>query len=385
LLPFRAALAAPEQRPFLVLESSEIAAVSGRPKTISEADWRALDRTRVAGDALGQLTEADAAMAAAKSCMAKLDETEALRQLARAEVALVRALALPGAPLFYAELQLQIGVTAAQLGATELASAAFVRAARIDPTRRLLAGEAAPDVVVLAARAFERAASAPESEVRVLVDVPNARVYVDDVERGMAPIVVRARTGIHVLRIEAEGRAPYAGLFEMAEGRRPEQRFALFRSARVDALTRLQARAHGDDPDALRAAANELLHVAPELAGVIWLEHAARAPRALLFACDTSRCRTPQRMRAREASAWPAQVRALSQTELHSARAWLLSGDVFAPANDTRTTPALWQRWYFWSALGAVVVGGAAAAIAEALQPEPQRTLRVTVNPSALH
>src|SRR5437868_1490727 len=67
LLPFRAALAAPEERPFLVLESSEIAAVSGRPQTISEASWRALDRTRVAGDALAQLTEADAAMTAAKS------------------------------------------------------------------------------------------------------------------------------------------------------------------------------------------------------------------------------------------------------------------------------------------------------------------------------
>src|SRR5262249_41604529 len=159
---FRAALAAPEERPFLVLESSEIAAVSGKPHTISEVDWRALDRTRVAADALGQLTEADAAMAAAKSCMARLDEAEALRQLARAEVALVRALALPGAPLFYAELQLQIGVTAAQLGAQELASAAFMRAARIDPTRRLLAAEAAPDVVALAARAFERAAAAPE-------------------------------------------------------------------------------------------------------------------------------------------------------------------------------------------------------------------------------
>lgn len=368
----------------MVLEADEIAAVSGKARAISEADWRALDHARVAADALAQLTEADAAMAAAKSCMARLDEGEALRQLAHAEVALVRALALPGTPLFYAELQLQIGVTAAQLGATELASAAFMRAARIDPTRRLLAGEAAPNVVALAAAAFDEAAKGAASEVRIAVAAPDARVYLDDVERGSAPIVVRARTGLHVLRIEAAGRTTYAALFEMAEGLRPEQRFALFQSARVEALERLRERARGDDPHALQRAARELLHVSPELGGVIWLERTPRAPRALRFACDASECFTPQRVRVGSTDAWPAHTRALSQAELHSARAWLLSGDLFARPHETRTSPALWQRWYFWSAVGAVVVGGAAVAVAAALQPEPQRTLRVTVNPSAL-
>ena len=366
----------------MVLESSAIAAVSGRPNTISESDWRALDRARVVSESLTQLAEADAAMAAAKSCMAKLEESAALRHLARAEVALVRALALPGAPVFYAELQLQIGMTAAQLGATDLASAAFTRAARIDPTRRLLAGEAAPDVVALAARAFERASSASEGEVRIVSDAPDARVYVDDVERGTAPIVVRARTGLHVLRIEAEGRAVYANLFEMAEGRRPEQHFALFASARSDALAQVSARAREPDAAALQRSVAQLLHVAPELAGVIWRQE--RDPRALLFTCDRARCRAPERLRSSELPKFAEQARALTQRELSDARAWLEIGDPYVRPNEVRTSTALWQRWYFWSVIGAAVVGGAAVAIGVAAQPTPERTLRVTVDPSAL-
>lgn len=329
-------------------------------------------------------------MAAAKSCMAKLEESDALRHLARAEVALVRALALPGAPVFYAELQLQIGMTAAQLGASDLASAAFTRAARIDPTRRLLAGEAAPDVVALAARAFERASSAPEGEVRIVANVPDARVYLDDVERGTAPIVVRARTGLHVLRIEAEGRAVYAGLFEVAEGRRPEQHFALFASARSDALAQVGARARAGDAAALQRSVAQLLHVAPELAGVIWLERDARHPRALRFVCDRVHCRAPERLGSNDLRARPgersaaSESAALTQRALRDARAWLESGDPFVRPIEARTPAALWQRWYFWSVLGAAVVGGAAVAIGVAAQPTPERTLRVTVDPSAL-
>jgi hypothetical protein len=356
----------------------------GAPALLSVAGFRQLTAAAIEPALLDRLDEVDALISAAKSGMARLDEPAALRALARGETIAKSALALPGMVAFYAEVELHIGVTAAQLGANELASDAFARAACLDPSRRLLAGEAAPEAVALATRAFERASAAPQGEVRIVASAARARVFVDDVERGFAPLRVRARSCSHVLRIEAEGYAPYAGVFELGEGLRPDQTFALARAPHEEALSALDALI--DAPHtaaALQRAADALLRVAPEVAGVAWMERSPGRARALLFACDRRGCRVPSRATEQTPIAWPVLSSRLTEAELQQAHAWLASAELASPPPQAPPSSALWQRWYVWSAVGAGIIGGALL-IGYAARPEPSRTLRVTVDPSAL-
>ncbi|HEX4355184.1 MAG TPA: PEGA domain-containing protein, partial [Polyangiales bacterium] len=221
----------------------------------SERAWRDRQGGGIEPSALDPLRESDRLIAQARRDAAELDEPSALRRLAEAERLLSHALAVPGSSAFYAEVQLQLGVTAAQLGLDGLAEASFARAARLDPRRRLLAGEAPPTVVSLAARVFDRASAAPEGEVRIVTDPIGARVFLDEVERGNAPVIVRARSGVHSLRIEAPGHVAYGVLFELEEGRRPDVSVALTIDPRVSAIARLSTLLRVASPDALVRAA----------------------------------------------------------------------------------------------------------------------------------
>jgi hypothetical protein len=74
---------------------------------------------------------------------------------------------------------------------------------------------------------WNETANAPEGEFTVEADALAVRVWLDDAELGSAPVAVRAKTGLHVLRIEAEGRLPYGAVIEIEPGPRPVQRYAL--------------------------------------------------------------------------------------------------------------------------------------------------------------
>jgi hypothetical protein len=382
--------AQPRQGPILLLDRPGASASEGGIRSLlarrepaasllSEEQWRGDQIGFVPPRALALLREADALMTAAKRCVADLDEPSALRRLSHAEQLLAAALAVPGASSFYAEAELQLGITAAQLGQWGLTEAAFGRAARLASGRHLLAGEASPEVIRLAGRVFDAAASAPEGEVRVTVDAAAAHVFIDDVERGLAPLVVRAHSGIHALRIEAYGRAPYAALFDVVEGRRPEQRISLSLDERSAAAARLGTQSDWASAAQLELAAGELLNAAPELAAVAFRQLGHGAARELLFVCDRTGCRNPLRIAANVRADEPAS--ALSPIELVDARQWLDAPE--PPGEPPAAEPALWRRWYFWSALTAVLVGSGVL-IAVAAQPEPTHTLRVTVDPGAL-
>jgi hypothetical protein len=375
---------------FLVLDPPRPSAADGRvhrllarrepaATLLTEDQWHEDQRGFVPPRALARLREADVLMTEAKHCLADLDEPTALRRLSRAEQLLAAAMAAPGAASFYAEAELQLGITAAQLGLWTLTEAAFGRAARLAPGRRLLAGEAPPDVIRWGNRVFDAAASAPDGEVRVEVDAPAAHVFIDDVERGVAPLLVRAHSGTHALRIEAYGREPYATLFEVVEGRRPEQQVSLSIDERSRAAGQLRAEVEAADASQLQAAAQTLLNAAPELSAVAFRQSARRPARELLFVCDRSGCRNPLRLGADERSDEP--ISALSSVRLAAARQWLSAPDPLP--EPTAAEPSLWRRWYFWSALTAALVGSGVL-IALAAQPEPTHTLRVTVDPGAL-
>jgi hypothetical protein len=352
----------------------------GRLEVESESVWLAAHQVAVDSAALAPLRETDRLITEARRRAAELDESGALRRLAQAERLLASALALPGAAAFYAEVQLQLGVTAAQLGLLGLAEASFARAARLDARRRLLAGEAAPEIAALAARVYDGATSAPEGELRIVTDTPGARVYVDDVERGVTPLTLRARVGVHALRFSAQGRTPYGTLFELAQGRRPDQHFMLTLDARAASVRGLLALPADASAETLTDAAQAVLLAAPELTTIAWLARDEIRARQLLFVCERSGCKSPIRHERGLPARRAMGAGLLSQSTLMSALDWMRAAPRSPPPPVSAT---LWQRWYFWSVLGAAFLGGGVL-VAVAAQPEPQRTLRVTVDPGAL-
>jgi|GEM_PF-4042790 len=359
-----------------------------------------IDRTRLIGvgalqirrhrqralSRLERVRDVDQAIALARQATFALEEDRALRALSAAEHTLQETLELPGASLFYAELQLQLGVSAAHSGLVALADAAFARAASIDPTRALLAGEAAPEVVLLARRAFERVANAKEGTLHIAASSAAARVFIDDRALGEAPLTARVRGGLHVLRVEADGHAPYARLIEVLEGERPVWHIALSPDPYVLALRELEAAVSRAGADEIERASARVFAVEPALQTLVFGERAVERG----WFADCQRGQRGQRVVCAIGtyaslggeSPHVQRVDTLTGSTLTDARAWLTPERSVVAATQA-AAPSLWQRWYVWALAGAVVVG-AGVGVAAASQPDPQRSLRVSVDPSAL-
>lgn len=357
----------------------------GPPQTWLAADeW--LPESGVSPADLAPLRRVEELLAAARRSAAELDEEAALRRLVEAQRLAWDSLGVPGAAAFCAEVELQLAVTAAQAGHLELAENSLARAARLDSARQLLAAEASPEVVALARRVFRDAAAGPEAELPVEVSAQGARIFVDDVDRGLAPQRLRLRAGTHALRIEAPGHLAHHARLEVAEGSRPVQRFVLAPDPKLLALASMM-RARAGDARALQREATLLLSAASELRAIAWLESGPARERELLLRCDREGCRAPVRMvhgvRGADSDAERAGA-SLTAANLTQARAWLdaepapgLDAALAQSASKAAHSP-WWQRWYVWSAVGALAIGGVLTAIA--LQPEPTRALRVVVD-----
>jgi len=329
---------------------------------------------------LERVREVDAAIVLARQATFALEEDRALRALSAAEHALQDTLELPGASSFYAELQLQLGVSAAHSGLLGLADAAFARAASVDPTRALLAGEAAPEVVSLARRAFDRVANAKEGTLHISVSSPAARVFIDDRALGEAPLSARVRSGLHVLRVEADGHAPYARSFDMLEGERPIWHVMLSPDPYVIALRQLKAALSQDDAREIERASARMFALEPALQLLVFGERARE--RGWFARCERAVCAIGTYASLGGPSPHVQRMDTLSGSTLSDARAWLTPERSVVAATQA-AAPSLWQQWYVWALAGAVVVG-AGVGVAAASQPDPQRSLRVSVDPSAL-
>ena len=383
------ALAAPSEAPLTLffggpeelLVAGRALGTEGATEALQAAGWTLADHwpsaPGITPTDLVPLRQVEDLLAAARRSRAELDEGAALRRLAEAQRLAWDALSVPGAAAFCAEVELQLAVTAAQAGHWELAADSLARAARLDPPRRLLSAEASPEVVALADRVFGDAAAGAEGELPISADAAGARIFLDDIDRGLAPQRVRARVGTHALRIEAAGRVPYHARIEVAQGVRPEQRFVLAPDPRALAKAHVRA-ALGADATTLAHATAELFAAAPELARLVWSEHDVRAQRRLVYICDVQGCRDPIRLDG-EAPIAARRAARLTPETWREARAWMHA--VRAPVN----SPALaesspwWNRWYVWTALAALAIGAGTAA-AVALQPDPEHGLRVVVD-----
>jgi hypothetical protein len=363
------------------LEADPVAHAAALPPRIARGRMQAL--ARIEGlllDARGQA--------------ASLREADALASLAAAERTAEGAADVPGIAAWMAEVQLQLGAVAAQAGALELAEAAFRRAATLEPGRQLLPAEAAPDVVARCARIHTELAAAPAGSFEVQAFVgrdaapalhggasspASARVFLDDVELGVAPVRARAVVGRHVLRVEASGHEGYGAFIDVLPGERPalavqltplpqlELARALRQAVQSGMLTRV--------PAVLNAASTG---ARSHLEAVAVVETSESGARALIVRCDRAGCGAPIRATREQPVALGSGE--LTGERLIAARTWL-SSPRSRSASDQNTP--LWRRWYLWGGTALAVAAGALA-VGFAAQPAPAHRLRVEVDPGAL-
>ena len=294
----------------------------------------------------------------AREQTAALAEADALATLAEASRIADQEADLPGAPAFCAEVQLALGVTAMQAGFSWLALDAFRRAATLDPSRRLLDAEASPAVVQAYAQVVREVALAPVGEVEVRAGVALARVYVDDVDRGAAPVRLRLTVGRHALRVEAPGHRGYGAFVDVLEGARPPLLVQLSPTPALDAARALDAAAAQGDYAAVRAAMAALRDASASPEDVIVVEGSPVGKKLLLVRCDAEACRGPQRVRA-EAPWDPGRAPALDAARLAAGRSWLAETE---RAPRAEHSASLWTRWYVWG--GVAVVAAVATGFA---------------------
>lgn len=113
----------------------------------------------------------------------------------------------------------------AELGRSEESLAAFARLLIAAPDHRLaLHGAAAHRLL---ARAREALLSAPTGTRTILSDPPGARVFVNGVFRGVAPVTLQLPVGWHDLRLRHPSRPPRDGRLDVSTGPAQSQAFRL--------------------------------------------------------------------------------------------------------------------------------------------------------------
>jgi hypothetical protein len=178
--------------------------------------------------------------------------------------------------------------------------------------------------------------------------------WLDGVRITSSDFSFRARTGIHLLVLQAPGHAPYATLLALGAGKRPALRVALSIQASEVARRALIA-SHGP----LRLVhAPTLARLRGEPVYLFELGPAANA-RALVQRCDGSGCGAATGLSARgEPSA--------SFADAQAAHAWLnaraMPSLAKAPIATHQETP-VWKRWPLWTGTAALVLAGVATAV----------------------
>jgi hypothetical protein len=332
-------------------------------RSVAEAQSEAVG-PEVAPEQLEVLVQAERALREARELNAQLREAAALRVLAGAEETLLGALEVPGVHAFLAEVYVQLGLCAAQLGEMGLFDTAFARALSLDPRRRVEAAEAPPALVTRARELGQAQDVALASELKVLAEPAAARSWLDGalLETGESP--ARVRAGFHVLVVRAAGHAPYATLLKLEPGRRAPLRVVLAPKAAE------QARRALETSSALARAAPLAQAMARAGEGpVLLFEPSRSAPeRALVHRCEAHGCSVL--MGRAHGSDVPAHFAAE-----HAAYAWL---NAKAVHDDAAPARPLWKRWPVWTGVALVVIAGVTAAV-WATRPAPVREQRELV------
>ncbi|UJR82621.1 PEGA domain-containing protein [Sandaracinus amylolyticus] len=348
---------------------------AGAEVTIEAEQW-VLDEPGSAETRVARLADVERLVREAHDARAELDSHGALARLADAERIARSVLDVPGASAWYAEVQIALAVTAAELGQSGLAEAALARASTIDPSRVLGAAEAPPALVARAASIARAIATGPRGRFELRTDVPGAIVSLDGRVIGEAPARIETSVGAHVLRVDAPGHRAWARLVDVLEGARAPIAVTL---APEPVLVAARSLRDASDAGALEHVASLLAELSRDghAPRALWLVEASAGAtdRALVVACRAEGCSEPVRIDvARVESALPHDPdlvgAPLGARALADARAWLDEPIPVAPP----PPPAAewWQEPWPWVIAG-VVIAGAIGATIGATWPEPQQ------------
>jgi hypothetical protein len=362
--------AAPERDPRLsALARTWASARAHQPRDLRQ-EQQAEPSARVTRLQLELLNETEQALLEARELSASLREAAALRALETAESKLLASLDVPGAHAYLAEVYVQLGLCAAQLGAEGLAETALTRAFSLDRTRRVEAAETPPATLAFAQRIARAHASRPSSETPLTIAPPSALLWLDGVAQAAGVSALRAPAGVHLLVARAPGHAPYAALLNLQPGRR--QALAIVLSPLPAQQAERALRAAGGSVKEARAPAIALARL--NRADVYLLETAPRTfPRALVHRCAATGCNLVEGIDA--SSAAHAHFRAAAE-----AQAWLDA----APASATKPDSiAVWRRWPLWVAAATLVVSGATAALLATRDQTTHHQRQLEIDPGA--
>jgi hypothetical protein len=350
-------------------------AAHGEPDAELLAVPRATREATVSRSELDILTHVEAILREARELSARFDERVALQRYHEADQLLRAALEIPHVHAWLAEVNLQFGLCAAQIGALGLAETALTRAASLDPQRTLQAAEAPPNMVALARSIERRRASAPLSQVLIEVEPSGASLWLDGRHLGQSPQELGVASGVHVLRVAAPGYRPYATLLELGPGRRAPIRVRLSETPQEAAR---RALAMANDPEQARARAHSFASLAGQ---TLWLFEGGNGPliRALAYRCDPE-CTLAGTL------GQPPELSNSAQQKPAMARAWLLAEPLpeITPQTTSSERP-WWKRWPVWTAGAVAVVGaGLAAGLLATREPKVVNERMLVLDPGEL-
>ncbi len=327
-------------------------------------------------DRLTVIAQIEAHLVSARRAAMRLEEGDALRELARAEALAEQHLAIPGIAAWYAEVELAIALTASQAELTGLADAALRRAASVDPSRVVRAAEARPELVERSRAAAQASVTGPRGRFQLEADAPEARAFLDDRPLGALPQTIEAPVGPHVLRVDAPGHRGWARVVEVLEGERAPIDVRLSPTQARESAERADRAARRGHADVLASSLAALRALSPPPVWMVWVG-SGRADRAVAVRCTESGCEAPRRLSPSALTALDAEPTERSG-RLASALEWL-----DARPSITVVEEPWWERWYVWVALGAVIAAGAFA-IGVVAEPRGPGPLQLELDPSGL-
>ena len=335
-----------------------------------------VEEPALAGPAeLEVLSQVERLLREGRELSARFDERLALQRFSEAEERLRAALEIPHVHAWLAEVNLELGLCAAQLGQRGLAETALARAASLDPQRTVQAAEAPPALVLLARGIAQRRLRAPASQVLLEVEPAGASLWLDGQRVGQAPHDVTLPSGLHVLRVAAPGHRTYATLLELGPGRRAPVRVVLD----MDPIERARAAllASLDEPGAALVRAHALAELSRQ---PVWLFEAGGGPlpRGLVYRCAPA-CELMDTLG--EGPLLPAA----SLPEPGQVSAWLRARPEPTPLPAPHVERPWWKRWPAWTVGALVVVGaGVTAGVLAARDPKVVDERKLVLDPGTL-
>lgn len=281
-----------------------------------------------------------AAASRAHEQIAVAHEAMARVALDDAEHAFYDALATFGAPATpevfeeYWSTQLELASVLLEAQKQQSALQLFARAVVLAPNHEMDPERFSPFVRDGFADARRTAALLPRGSLVVTSDPPGAEVIVDGEVRGVAPAEIEGLfSGEHVVALRMPGHAPFARLVPVGAG-----------ESRVTVLLAPEA---AEAPEALAVRLARTLDA--EAALVVMATTGSVRVRPL--AVDSTEPAAAWRELPNDESTWPEELDAMLR---RPERLRIDYRDRVRPP-----PPTMWyERWYFWTAVGAAVAGG---------------------------